>query len=257
MDKPKHSPKLEVRQLSKSFGGVQVTQNVSFSVAVGERRILLGPNGAGKTTLFNLLVGAIKPCSGDIVLDGISITKLSMSQRARAGMARSYQKNNIFPDLSVHENLLLAAATGLGKTTSLMRDSFADKRVRRTAQEVAERILVTDVLTLAARHTSYGVRRQLEIGIALAANPRILLLDEPTSGIGPHMVERFYRIFAQLPSDISIIVIEHDLDLAFRIADSVTVLNFGQVIFDGSPQEARASADVRHVYLGDWVDTHA
>jgi branched-chain amino acid transport system ATP-binding protein len=243
---------LEVRNLSKSFGGVRVAHNISFAIEPGERRVILGPNGAGKTTLFNLLVGELVPTSGDILLDGKPINGLSVSERARAGLSRSYQKNNLFENLTIRENLMLAAAAGQRKTTGMFRDCFGDRKVRETVDEVAELVTLTEMLDKPVRSSSYGNRRQLEVGLALATKPRILLMDEPTSGVGPAMIDGFHRLLQSLPRDLTIGIIEHDLDLAFDVADRITVLNFGEIVFEGTPEETRGNKVVRDIYLGDW-----
>lgn len=243
---------LEVRDLCKSFGGLRVTRHVSFSLAPGERRVILGPNGAGKTTLFNLLVGALTPSSGDILVDGRSIRGLSVAGRAQAGMSRSYQKNNLFEELSVRENLMLAAAAGQRKAHGIFRDSFRDREVRDTVEDVAKRVSLTEMLDAPVRSASYGNRRQLEVGLALATRPRILLMDEPTSGVGPTMIEGFQRLLHSLPRELTVLIIEHDMDLAFDVADRITVLNFGEIVFEGTPEETRGNPVVRDIYLGDW-----
>jgi len=243
---------LEVRNLSKSFGGVRVAHDISFAIEPGERRVILGPNGAGKTTLFNLLVGELAPTSGDILLDGKPINGLSVSERARAGLSRSYQKNNLFENLTIRENLMLAAAAGQRKTTGMFRDCFGDRKVRETVDEVAELVTLTEMLDKPVRSSSYGNRRQLEVGLALATRPRILLMDEPTSGVGPAMIDGFHRLLQSLPRNLTIGIIEHDLDLAFDVADRITVLNFGEIVFEGTPEETRGNKVVRDIYLGDW-----
>lgn len=245
---------LEVRNLCKSFGGLQVTRHVSMKLDPGERRVILGPNGAGKTTLFNQLVGVLAPSSGDILIDGQSILGLSVPARARAGLSRSYQKNNLFENLTMRENLMLAAAAGQGKAQDIHRDSFRDSQVRDTVEDVAQQVALSDMLDMPVRLASYGSRRQLEVGLALATRPRILLMDEPTSGVGPTMIEGFHRLLQTLPGDLTVLIIEHDTDLAFRIADRITVLNFGEVVFEGTPEETRGNKVVREIYLGDWQD---
>jgi len=243
---------LEVRQLCKSFGGLKVTREVSFALETGERRVILGPNGAGKTTLFNLLVGELAPTSGEILIDGHSVGGLSVSQRARLGLSRSYQRNNLFEDLTIRENLLLAVSAGQAKTAWMVRDSFRDKEVRETVSDVAEQVALTEVMDSPVRTVSYGNRRQLEVGLALATKPSILLMDEPTSGVGPGMIDGFRRLLQSLPRDLTVVIIEHDLDLAFDVADRITVLNFGEVVFEGTPEETRGNKVVRDIYLGDW-----
>jgi branched-chain amino acid transport system ATP-binding protein len=241
---------LEARGLSKSFGALRVVRDVSLVLAPGERRVVLGPNGAGKTTLFNLLAGELRPDAGAVRLDGRDVTRLPV--HARAGLARSYQKNNLLPGLTVAENLCLAAATAQRREASLLGDSFADPAVRETVDEVAARVGLTELMHAPVDAIAYGPRRQLEVGLALATRPRVLLMDEPTSGVGPEMVASFHRLLHSLPRALTVLIIEHDMDLAFDIADRVSVLNHGELVFEGSPDEARASPMLREIYLGGW-----
>ena len=244
---------LEVQNLSKRFGALRVVSDVSLTLAPGERRVVLGPNGAGKTTLFNLLAGELRPDAGTVRLGGADVTRLAVHARARAGLARSYQKNNLLPGLTVAENLSLAAATAQRRDASLLGDSFADARVRETVAEVAAGVGLTALLDASVDAIAYGPRRQLEVGLALATRPRVLLMDEPTSGVGPEMVAAFHRLLHALPRALTVLIIEHDMDLAFDIADRVSVLNHGELVFEGTPDEARASALVREIYLGGWA----
>jgi ABC-type branched-subunit amino acid transport system ATPase component len=245
---------LEVRHLDKRFGAIHVTRNVSLRLDKGERRVILGPNGAGKTTLFNQLVGEIAPDAGQILLDGADITALPVPARARRGLSRSYQKNTLFDALTIRENLGLAAAVQAGVAASLLRDNLADARVRETVAEVAEQTQLVPYLDQRVIEVSYGIRRQLEVGVALATRPRVILMDEPTSGIGPEMQRGFHRMLSALPRDLTLLIIEHDMDLAFDVADSITVLNYGEVVFDGAPEAARGSALLKDIYLGSWED---
>lgn len=243
---------LEVRRLSKSFRQLQAACNLSLTLAAGERLVILGPNGAGKTTLFNLLTGELRPSAGDILVEGVSIARLGVAARARMGLARSYQKNTLFEGLTVRENLMLAASAGMRKTGWLLKDSFRDPAVRAQAEAVAAQVALLSHLDAMVRALSYGARRQLELGLALATDPRILLMDEPTSGIGPAMIEGFHRMIMDLPRALTLVIIEHDLDLAFAVADRITVLNYGEIIFEGTPEETRGNKIVRDIYLGDW-----
>ncbi len=245
---------LETRNLDKSFGAIHVTRNVALKLEKGERRVILGPNGAGKTTLFNQLVGEIQPSSGSIHLAGEDVTRLSVADRARRGLSRSYQKNTLFDGLTVWENLGLAAAIALGKGTGLMRDPLHDPEVIETVKEVAALVNLGRSLHAPVAAVSYGVRRQLEVGIALATRPKVLLMDEPTSGVGPEMSRGFHRLLKNLPRDLTVLIIEHDMDLAFDVADTITVLNYGEVVFDGLPEAARNSALLKEIYLGSWED---
>lgn len=245
---------LEVKGLDKSFGAIHVTRNVSFKLERGERRVILGPNGAGKTTLFNQLVGEISPDSGTVKLAGEDVTALPVATRARRGLSRSYQKNTLFDGLTVEENLALAASVHLGKATQLWSDPLGHSEVREIVEEVAEQVNLMPYLHAKVSEVSYGVRRQLEVGIALATRPLVLLMDEPTSGVGPEMSKGFHDLLNNLPRDLTLLIIEHDMDLAFDVADTITVLNYGEVVFDGQPEEARGSSLLKEIYLGSWED---
>ncbi|WP_428929420.1 ABC transporter ATP-binding protein [Marinibacterium sp. SX1] len=245
---------LETRNLDKSFGSIHVTRDVSLKLERGERRVILGPNGAGKTTLFNLLVGELTPDSGDILLAGEDVTALPVALRSRRGLSRSYQKNTLFDGLTVEENLGLAAAVKAGHATRLWSDSLTRPEVRDTVAEVAEQVRLMPYLHARVSEISYGVRRQLEVGVALATRPLVLLMDEPTSGVGPEMSRGFHDLLNDLPRDLTMLIIEHDMDLAFDVADTITVLNYGEVVFDGLPQEARGSKLLSDIYLGSWED---
>lgn len=245
---------LETRNLCKSFQAIAVTRNVSIKLERGERRVILGPNGAGKTTLFNQLAGAVKPDSGSIHLNGEDITALAVSTRARRGLSRSYQKNTVFDALSVGENLGLAASIATGNATRFWGDSLTRPEVRETVREVAALVHLTPYLDARVDAVSYGVRRQLEVGLALATRPDVILMDEPTSGVGPEMSKSFHALINNLPRDLTLLIVEHDMDLAFDVADTITVLNYGEVVFDGLPEEARGSRLLKEIYLGNWQD---
>lgn len=243
---------LDARDLCKRFGALTVTSGVTLSVPAGERRVVLGPNGAGKTTLFNLLAGELRPDAGSIRLCGRDVTALGVDARARLGLSRSYQRNTLFAGLSVRENLALAAATAQGRSATLLSDSLRHPAVVETVAEVAARLGLTEGLDWPADALPYGDRRRLELGLALATRPRVLLMDEPTSGIGPGAIEAFHAVLRGLPADLTLVVVEHDMDLAFEIADRVTVLDHGEVVFEGPPAAARESPLVREIYLGRW-----
>lgn len=245
---------LETRNLTKSFGPIQVTKGVSLKLEKGERRVILGPNGAGKTTLFNQLVGEITPDAGTIHLDGQDVTPLSVADRARRGLSRSYQKNTLFDGLTIGENLALSAAVALGKGQSLWSDPLNSAEVRDCVREVAAQVDLAPWLDAKVSAVSYGIRRQLEVGIALATRPKVILMDEPTSGVGPEMSKGFHRLLKALPRDLTVLIIEHDMDLAFDVADTITVLNYGEVVFDGLPEAAKGSQLLKDIYLGAWED---
>ena len=241
---------LEVSHLSKDFSGLQIIRDLSLKVKAGERRVILGPNGAGKTTLFHLLAGTLVPSQGEIHFDGQAINRLNAPRRARLGIARSYQKNNLFESLTIRENLMLAASTALGKAGHLYRDPSHDRSVKACIDEIAEQIALTESLDAPVSTAPYGIRRQLEVGIALASKPKLLLMDEPTSGVGPSMIEHFHRLLKRLPRSVTLLIIEHDMDLAFDVADRISVLNFGAKVFEGTPAETKGNAMVRNIYLG-------
>ncbi|OCX65678.1 ABC transporter ATP-binding protein [Thioclava sp. SK-1] len=243
---------LETRNLSKSFGPIHVTRDVSIRLERGERRVILGPNGAGKTTLFNLLAGVLQADSGQVLLAGKDITALPVARRARRGISRSYQKNTLFDGLSVRENLGLAAAVQAGQARRLFHDSLSHPKVRETVEEVAHLARLEQVLDARVNEVSYGIRRQLEVGVALATRPQVLLMDEPTSGVGPEMAAGFHDLLSGLPRDLTLLIIEHDMDLAFEVADKITVLNYGEVVFEGLPEAARGSDLLKEIYLGSW-----
>lgn len=243
---------LETTGISKSFGPIHVTRNVTLKLEKGERRVILGPNGAGKTTLFNLLAGVLRPDQGAIHLCGSDVTSLSVAQRAKRGLSRSYQKNTLFDGLSIRENLGLAASIHTGNAKSLWRDPLGRPEVREIVEEVANLVNITDQLDNTVNAVSYGIRRQLEVGLALATRPSVLLMDEPTSGVGPEMSKAFHRMLNDLPRDLTLLIIEHDMDLAMDVADTITVLNYGEVVFDGLPEAAQGSELLKEIYLGNW-----
>jgi branched-chain amino acid transport system ATP-binding protein len=247
---------LETVELSKSFGSLAVIDKVSLRLQAGERRVVLGPNGAGKTTLFNLIAGDLTPTSGEIRIGGRTVTQMPVEARARLGLSRSYQKNNLFNGLTVGENLSLAAAAAAGLSGVPSRDVHRDGEVRLAVAGIAAQVGLVDMLGSPVAHCAYGDRRRLEVGLALAARPKVLLLDEPASGVGPGMADALHALLKALPRDLTVLIIEHDMDLAFSIADRITVLNYGRVVFEGSPGETRASPLVRDIYLGEW-DGHA
>ena len=242
---------LRAEALSKRYGALTVTRDVTLDLARGERRAIIGPNGAGKTTLFNLLGGEVRPDSGRILFGARDITHSPPDARARAGIARSFQRNSLFDALTVRDNLVTAAAvsTGLGRVfwRPLARFPELDERAR----EIAELVGLADEIDHPASGLAYGAQRQLEVGLALAVDPVLLLLDEPTAGMSPDETAAMKALIASLPRALSMLVIEHDMDVVFDLADSVTVLDAGAVLFEGTPEQVRASDAVRARYLGE------
>jgi branched-chain amino acid transport system ATP-binding protein len=241
---------LALEGLTRRFGALAAVSDVSLEIAARERRAIIGPNGAGKTTLFNLITGHLAPSAGRILLGGESITGLAPHAVARRGLARSFQRNNLFPRLSVGENLRLAAAAdGHGSWNLLGRvDSLRAPLAR--ARETAEAVGLAERLDVPAGALSYGEQRQLEVGLALATRPRLLLLDEPTAGMSPEETLRMTRMLEGLPREITLLIIEHDMDVVASLADHVTVLHYGEVLTEGSFAHVKADPRVYEVYLG-------
>ena len=242
--------RLEIERLTRYFGALGAVNGVTLSVAPRERRAIIGPNGAGKTTLFNLITGHLAPTGGRIVFDGATISGLPPHRVARRGIARSFQRTNLFPRLTVLENLRLAAAAGERGSYRLVGSVARLAGPLRRAHETAEAIGLADRIDAPAGALSYGEQRQLEIGVALATSPRLLLLDEPTAGMSPEETHRMTRLLAGLPREVTVLIIEHDMDVVFSLADRITVLHHGEVLVEGPPDAVRADARVYDVYLG-------
>jgi len=241
---------LRIDELAKVFGGLAAVDGVSLSVPAGERRVLIGPNGAGKTTLFHCITGTLKPTRGQVSLFGRDVTRLAEYRRTALGMGRTFQITNVFPDLTLAENLALAIVGTDRRKWVLHRpvDAYAD--VRREALESLARVGLDGRADQPAKLVSYGERRQLELALALNTKPRVLFLDEPCAGLSPAERQRISQMIAGLPRDITVLMIEHDMDVALGLADRVTVLHQGRVILEGSPDEVRANSEVRDVYFG-------
>ncbi len=241
---------LEVAGISKVFGGLRAVDNVSLSIAAGERRIIIGPNGAGKTTLFHCITGTLTPTSGSLSLFGTEMTALPEHARTALGIGRTFQISNVFIDLTVLDNLRLAGVGTSGRKWVMHRsiDAYADLGDRALAS--LRQVGLADRIDMTVKHLSYGERRQLELALALIGSPRVLFLDEPCAGLSPSERRRIFELIAGLPRSITILMIEHDMDIALGLADRVTVLHHGAVIVEGSPEEIRAHPEVREVYFG-------
>jgi branched-chain amino acid transport system ATP-binding protein len=241
---------LVARDLQKSFGALAVTRGVTLDLPAGRRQAVIGPNGAGKTTLFNLLTGELAPDAGSIALGGRDLTRATPDARARAGLARSFQTNNLFAEMTVRDSLATACAIA-DRTAHRAWTLFAADRVAHArAEAVAADVGLDDALDVAARALSYGAQRQLEVGLALATRPAVLLLDEPTAGMSPEETAVMQRLVARLPATLTIVIIEHDMDVVFSLAERITVLDYGSVLLEGTPDEVRRSDIVRRRYLG-------
>jgi branched-chain amino acid transport system ATP-binding protein len=237
--------------LSKHFGAFKAVSDVTLSFPHGARHALIGPNGAGKTTLINLLTGALAPTAGDVLLGGERITALPPHERVKRGMTRTFQINTLFPGLSVLESVVLAVAERRGRAGVWFRT------VASAREETGEAMALIESLGLGAdanaltRNLPYGKQRLVEIALALATKPRILLLDEPAAGIPAGESAELFGVIAALPRDVTILFIEHDMELVFRFAERITVLVGGRVLTEGPPAEIAADPRVREVYLGE------
>ena len=241
---------IEADNVAKRFGGLAAVNGVSLAVAAGERRVLIGPNGAGKTTLFHCVTGTLRPTRGRVRLFGRDVTQDAEHRRTALGMGRTFQITNVFPELTLAENLALAIVGTDRRKWVLHRPvaSFGD--VRRQALEGLEAVGLGGRADTPVRLVSYGERRQLELALALNTRPKVLFLDEPCAGLSPSERQRISKMIAALPRSITLVMIEHDMDVALGLADRVTVLHQGRVILEGAPGEVRANAEVRDVYFG-------
>jgi branched-chain amino acid transport system ATP-binding protein len=241
---------LRLDHLNKAFGSLVVTDDVCLDLAPGERHVIIGPNGAGKTSLVNQIGGQLRPSSGRILLKGSDITGLSPDRISRSGVARTFQRNNLFQNLSVLENIRLALEVHRGNPLNFFAPVGSNAALSARAVELMAQVhLDTDGERL-TRKLSYGEQRQLEIGVALAGAPELLLLDEPTSGMSPTETSRMIDLIGSLPRTLSILMIEHDMKVVFSVADRITVLYYGKVLATGTPAEIQANTRVREVYLG-------
>jgi branched-chain amino acid transport system ATP-binding protein len=250
MEKPDQKYALSVTEVSKSFGGVHAVRNASLYVLPGERRALIGPNGAGKTTLFNLIAGELSNDSGKVEIFGIDISKKSVHQRAQLGLGRTYQISQLFLEMTVEQNLFLASAANKKiefHFFKLWRD-YSD--VRDWVKDVAEQVKLSDYLNTKVSEISHGLQRQLEIGMAIAMRPRLIMLDEPAAGLSPSERLVLTGLIKTLPKEVTLVLIEHDMEIVLDIADQITVLNHGSVIAEGTPVQIKANQEVQKVYLG-------
>jgi branched-chain amino acid transport system ATP-binding protein len=251
MHGPDQRTALRGEGLAKSFGGVHAVQSVDLAVGIGERRALIGPNGAGKSTLFNLFTGELTPDQGRICIFGQDATRRSVRARARLGLGRTYQISQLFPNLTVEQSLFLAGSASAGLAFRLWRGWRAQGEQLAWAAEVAERVGLADQLGALVRELSHGQQRQLELGMAMAMRPRLVMLDEPAAGLSPAERQMLVRLILALPADVTLVLIEHDMDLVLQLANRITVLHRGQVIADDEPAAVRANEEVQRVYLGE------
>ncbi|MDJ0949539.1 MAG: ABC transporter ATP-binding protein [Alphaproteobacteria bacterium] len=244
-------PLLKVEGLNKSFGGILATDNLFLDVLPGEIHAVIGPNGAGKTTMIAQLTGALKTDSGKIIFDGRNITREPSHVRSHLGLARSFQITSVFLDMTNLDNTALAVQAHDGHSFRFWRPARRDPALREPALRALERVGLDHRADVVAANCSHGEHRQLEIAMALATKPRMLLLDEPMAGMGPEESAQMVEIIRGLKDEHSILLVEHDMDAVFSLADRITVLVYGRAIASGAPDEIRANPDVREAYLGE------
>jgi ABC-type branched-subunit amino acid transport system ATPase component len=242
---------LQTDRLVKRFGGFVATHEVSLNVAEGARHALIGPNGAGKTTLINLLTGFLEPTSGSVTLRGEDVTRLPQHRRVAQGLARTFQINRLFADLTVLESVTLAVCERMGLANRLWRPVGAYAEAVDDAAELLQRLRLLDAAHQRTRDLAYGRQRLIEIALALAVRPSVLLLDEPAAGVPTSESRELFETIAQLPRSVTILLIEHDMDLVFRFADRITVLVNGAILTEGEPAQIAADRQVKAVYLGE------
>jgi branched-chain amino acid transport system ATP-binding protein len=241
---------LSIERLSKNFGGLQALYDLSLEIQPGERRAIIGPNGAGKTTLFHLIGGQLSPSSGRVFLFGQEVTKLPPFRRATLGLARTFQIITLFLNLTVMENMLLAVQALDSVRFVLYRPLSGYRDILSQARGLLEQWNLWEKRRTLVRHLSYGEQRQLEILLAVAQMPRVLLLDEPTAGLSPAETQQVVAMIQHLDPSITVLLIEHDMDVAFQVAQRITVLHYGRLLADGPPEAIRKDSTVAEIYLG-------
>ena len=241
---------LEVRGLTKQFGALRASDGIDFDVAEGETHAVIGPNGAGKPTFIGQLAGNLRPDSGTVRFAGADITAFPAPRRARLGLARSFQITSVYPDFSVLQNVALAIQAHAGHSFRFWRDARSDPALIEPAKKILNDLGLAERSQVLAGNLAHGEQRQLEVAIALATAPRLLLLDEPMAGMGIDESQRMIALLASLKRRHAIILVEHDMDAVFRLADRISVLVYGRLIASGTPEKIRANEEVRRAYLG-------
>ena len=244
-------PLLAIRGLTKSFGGLRATDGVDLDVLEGETRAIIGPNGAGKTTLIGQLAGDVRADAGVIRFAGRDVTRLGTPVRSRLGLARSFQITSIFRNFSALDNVALAVQAHSGHSFRFWRPAHAERALREPARAVLESVGLGARADVLAANLAHGEQRQLEIAMALAARPRLLLLDEPVAGMGLEESQRMVRFLGAFKGRVTIVLVEHDMDVVFSLADRISVMVYGRIIATGTPEEVRGNEQVRKAYLGE------
>jgi len=241
---------LKVERLQKNFGGLAALSNVSLEVEAGARHAIIGPNGAGKSTLFNLIAGELSPSDGKVFFNGQDITRLPVDRRANLGLGHTFQRNNLFLGLTTFENVRLAVQHHRRVTGHLFKSAEKFKDITQETEQVLSRVGLLEQRNEPVNTLAYGQQRALEVALALATEPRVLLLDEPTAGMSPAETTDMTGLIESLPQSLTMLIVEHDMDVVFSLADRITVLHYGQIISEGTPNEVRADPTVQEIYLG-------
>jgi len=247
---------LQIEGLTKRFGGIVASENVTLDLRMGEVHAIIGPNGAGKTTLIGQLMGELTPDAGRIVFDGQDITALPTYERSLMGLARSFQITSLFLDFTALDNVALAVQANAGHSFRFWRDARTESVLREPARAALARVGLGHRADVLAANLSHGEHRLLEFAMALANKPRVLLLDEPMAGLGPEESARMVAMLRELKRELPILLIEHDMEAVFALADRITVLVYGRVIASGAPEMIRANEEVRQAYLGEQEAVH-
>lgn len=248
---------LKVEGISKSFTSLDVLKDITLDVQEGERHVIIGPNGAGKTTLFNCITGKLSIDSGIVKIKGKITSELPSHKLAHLGMSRTFQTNNLFEEMTVNENVILAIASHKPYRFQLLKSLSSYKDLKIEAYELLDQWGMSDRSNITVNNLSYGEQRLLEILLAMASRPQILLLDEPTSGMSPAETKQTTDLIQTFPRSVSLLVIEHDMEVVFSIADRITVLHHGEVVLSGAPEDVRNSDQVREIYFGGGAINHA
>ena len=246
-----------VEGLTKSFGGLAVSRDISLSMPAGERLALIGPNGAGKTTFVNLVTGQLQPSAGRVVLNGEDVTGLGAVQRVRKGLVRTFQVTRLFSDMTPEEHVTLTVLQREGKASRILSRFRGNAEVAGEVEGVLATLGLLEVARRKVGEIAYGQQRLLEIAIALALRPKVLLLDEPAAGVPSSDTPRIEQALERLPPSLAVLMIEHDMDLVFRFAKRVVVLAAGEIIFEGQPSEVAANSKVREAYLGNYANARS
>jgi branched-chain amino acid transport system ATP-binding protein len=242
---------LMIKGIHLDFSKLQILKGVDLQVATGQRHALIGPNGAGKTTLFHIITGSLKPSRGQILYKGSDITDLTVYARNRLGIGRSFQITNLFPNLTVFDNVLAGIQSQMGLRYNLVRNPRKRLEIMEKTEAILERVNLSHATGQLARELPYGEQRALEIGLSLSTDPELLLLDEPTAGMSREDTRKFISMIDKLTTNLTLIIIEHDMDVVFSLASTISVLHYGTILVSGKPEEVQSDQRVKDAYLGE------